>query len=128
MTTGETDANRARDWSRHPASWFFWWGLPILVAVSTNALTLTLAETAFALSIAFAWAGTGCLLNARRCRRLHCFLMGPSLWLGAVAAGLVGAGVIAGAQALNYVVGGTVALVLLSKASEMIWGKYAAQR
>lgn len=125
MTAAETAANKSKDWSRHPASWFFWWGLPILGAVSTNVLKLTVAETAFVISMAFAWMGTGCLLNARRCRRLHCFFTGPALWLGAIGAALVGAGVITGAQALNIVVWGTVALVLLSKVPEAIWGKYA---
>ena len=125
MTATETPASRSKDWSRHPASWLVWWGLPLALAVSTNILNLTLAETAFALSVAFAWAGTGCLLTARRCRRLHCYFMGPALWLGAVAAALVGVGVIAGAQALNDVVWGTVALAALSKVPEAIWGQYA---
>ena len=124
MTATETPASRSKDWSHRPVSWLVWWGLPLALAVSTNILRLALAETAFALSVAFAWAGTGCLLTARRCRRLHCYFMGPSLWLGAVAAALVGADAIAGAQALNIVVWGTVALAVLSKVPEAIWGRY----
>lgn len=124
MAVPENATNMSKDWSRHRASWFFWWGLPILAAISTNILKLSITEMAFVLSIIFAWAGTGCLLNARRCSRVHCFFMGPALWLGAIAAALVGVGMIADAQALSYVVWGTVTLVLLSKVPEAIWGKY----
>ena len=73
-------------------------------------------------------APPGCLLNARRCSRLHCFFSGPVLWLGAIAAALVGAGVIPGAQALNGVVLATAILFVLSYVPEAIWGKYAARR
>ena len=125
MTADDGAISKSKDWTRRPVSRLFWWGLPVLVVVSTDFLKLTRAETAFALAATFGWAGTGCLLNARRCGRRHCFFSGPVLLLGAIAAVLVGAGVITDAHALNYVVWGTTILFLLSFVPEAIWGKYA---
>ena len=118
-------SNESQDWVRRPSGWIVWWCLPILIGVSTKTLQLPLAETAFIWAAAFAWMGTGCLLNARRCARLHCFISGPVLWLGAIAAGLVGVGVISSPYVLNNVVSITAVLACLSFVPEWIWGKYA---
>lgn len=125
MAAPERAGNALRDWARQPSSWIMWWGLPILIGISTNFLRLPLAVAAFVWAGVLAWMGTGCLLNARRCSRLHCFISGPVLWLGAIAAGSVGAGVIVGAHALSNLVSITTVLALLSFVPEMIWGKYA---
>ena len=117
-------SNESRDWVRRPDTWIIWCALPILIAFSTNFLGLSLATTAFVWAGAFAWMGTGCLLNAWRCARLHCYISGPVLWLGALAAALVGAGVLAGPHALNEVVWITTGLVLSSFVPEMIRGRY----
>ncbi len=50
------------------------WVLPIVVGGATNFLSLPVSSKAFLWAGAFAWMGTGCLLNARRCSRLHCFI------------------------------------------------------
>jgi len=105
----------------------FWWVLPILIGASTYVLNLSFAADAFIWAGAFAWMGTGCLLNARRCARLHCFISGPALWLGAIAAALVGSGIISGPHALSNVVSITIVLAMLSCVPEMIWGRYARQ-
>lgn len=125
MATPDHAGNALKDWVRQPSGWIIWWGLPIAIGISTNFLRFSLIEAASIWAGAFAWMGTGCLLNARRCSRLHCFVSGPVLWLGAVAAALVGAGVIVGPHTLSNVVSITTVLVLLSFVPEMIWGKYA---
>lgn len=125
MRDQERPRNETMDWVRQPFGLVFWWGLPILIGVSMSSLGLRLATAAFVWAGAFAWMGTGCLLNARRCARLHCFISGPVLWLGAIAAALVGGGIIPGAHALNIVVSLTAVLALLSFVPEMIWRKYA---
>lgn len=125
MTTPDCGANETKDWARKPVGILFWWVLPILIGLSTNVLSLSLAADAFIWAGAFAWMGTGCLLNAQRCARLHCFISGPVLWLGAVAAVLVGAGIISGAHVLNNIVSLTAALAILSCVPEMYWGPYA---
>jgi len=69
--------------------------------------------------------GTGCILNARRCRRLHCYISGPAFFLGAAALGLFAAGIaLLGAHSLTNIVSITLAVVLLSFVPEMIWRKY----
>ena len=40
------------------------------------------------------WMGVACLLNARRCRRLHCYLTGPYFLLLALSSLLYGLGVL----------------------------------
>lgn len=62
------------------------WGLPALVAggalvaASWNKGLLWLAGAAFAVM------GLACLINAARCRRLHCFITGPYYFLLALGA------------------------------------------
>ncbi|HEY2444712.1 MAG TPA: hypothetical protein VGI20_03130 [Rhizomicrobium sp.] len=124
MTTSDFAINTTKDWARRPASLAFWWVLPIVVGASASVLGLSLAAAAFTWAGAFAWMGTGCLLNAWRCTRLHCFVSGPVLWLGAIAAALVGSGAISGVHALNNVVSITAVLAMLSCIPEMIWGRY----
>lgn len=128
MNAPTSAANESKDLSRRPVSSLLWWVLPIVVGVSLNFLKVSLAATALVWALVFAWMGTGCVLNARRCRRLHCLISGPVLWIGAIGAGLVSLGVVRGAQALNYVIDTTVVLTLLSFAPEMIWGKYTRHR
>jgi hypothetical protein len=73
----------------------------------------------------FNWMGTGCVLNARRCHRLHCYIFGPAFFLGATALALFAAGVaLLGQHSLNNIVGITLTVVLLSFVPEMIWRKY----
>lgn len=72
--------------------------------------------------------GTGCALNALRCGRRHCFIAGPVLWLGAIAAGLVALGFISGQNSLGDTVNGALALAALSFLSEWFWGLYAGRR
>lgn len=117
-------AEKSRDWSRQPLGIVFWWGAPIALGVSTNFLGLSLAWTASIWAVAFAWMGTGCLLNALRCARIHCFISAPVLWLGAVASVLVATGVLAGQHVLSDSVNITFVLALLSFVPECALGMY----
>jgi hypothetical protein len=92
---------------------------------ATDFLALPVRGTAIIWVILFVWMGTGCILNARRCHRLHCYISGPTFLLGAVVLGLLAAGLLGfGPYALNNIVGGTVVVALLSFIPE-IWKKYA---
>lgn len=117
---------KSRDWSRQPLGIVLWWAVPIAIGVSTNFIAIPLAPTAFIWAAMFAWMGTGCILNALRCARLHCFISGPVMWLGAIAASLVGIGVLFGRNALGDVVNITAGLVVLSFLPEWVWGMYRA--
>ena len=69
---------------------------------------------------------TGCLLNARRCHRVHCYISGPVLLLGAAMAGLVAAGVVDfGPRTFGNAVGAILVLALLSFLPELICKRYA---
>jgi len=83
-------------------------------------------HTAFFWAGAFAWMGTGCVLNARRCARLHCFISGPVLWLGVIAAALVGIGIVSAPHALEDVVDATVILAALSWLPECLLSRHAS--
>lgn len=128
MTTSSALIAKSRDWVRQPIGIIFWWALPIALGVSTNFCRLPLAQTGLIWGLALAWMGTGCALNALRCGRRHCFISGPVLWLGAIAAGLVAFGVISDSNALGEAVNGSLALAALSFLSEWFWGLYVGRK
>lgn len=70
--------------------------------------------------------GVACILNARRCGRLHCYFTGPFFLLAAVVLiayrlGLVG-GVPGGWNALGLGIVGIA--TILNVAPERLWGRY----
>ncbi|MGH9693146.1 MAG: hypothetical protein ACRD5Z_03305, partial [Bryobacteraceae bacterium] len=66
-------APASNDFLASPLSAVFWWGFPFLVGVSTNFLALGSLATTAIWAVALAWMGAGCVLNARRCHRMHCY-------------------------------------------------------
>ncbi|RIJ14096.1 hypothetical protein D1231_17615 [Henriciella mobilis] len=77
------------------------------------------------LSAALFWMGAACVLNARRCRRRHCFYSGPIFLLGALAVLLVGLEIISlGEDGLVIVIGVTLSLALSTYLTEPVFGKY----
>jgi hypothetical protein len=114
-----------KDWARKPIAASLLWCVPIALGAAAGLLLSSSRIVAAVWVVALSWMGIGCLLNARRCHRLHCFISGPVLLLGAVAAGLLAAGGInLGPHALNNTISITLVLALLSFVPEMIWGKY----
>jgi len=70
--------------------------------------------------------GIGCLLNAKRCGRLHCYFTGP-FFLGLAGASLLyGLGVLhlghRGWELLGYVL--LIGALALTCGIEWIWGRY----
>jgi hypothetical protein len=114
----------ANDWVRRPGMGFVWWCLPLAVGFAANYFSSSSRGTALVWMVSFIWMGTGCILNARRCHRLHCYISGPAFLLGAAALALLEAGVpVLGSHSLNNIVGITLAVVLLSFVPEA-WRKY----
>lgn len=110
-----------------PLPFMLAWGLPLLILTSMNFAHGVLPFGAIVLIMAgaFGWMGLSCLLNARRCRRRHCYYSGPIFLAGAAAILLIGFEIISlGPDGLVYAVWGTLGLVMLTFASELIWGKY----
>jgi len=84
--------HKERDLAARPLPFLVIWGLPIGVLVLVNFLEGVLATTLLVLIVAaaFAWMGIACVINARRCRRLHCYVSGPVFLVGAAAIALFG--------------------------------------
>ena len=103
-----------------------WWGLPIALAASAGLLHLPSRAGAGVCAVAFAWMATGCLLNARRCHRVRCYISGPVLLLGTIFAALVAADVVDfGPRTFGNAVSAILLLALLSFVPEMVWKRYA---
>jgi hypothetical protein len=116
---------RGNDWVRRPGMGFVWWCLPLGAGVAANFFAISERATALVWMLSFIWMGTGCILNARRCHRLHCYLSGPAFFLGAATLALLAAGVaLLGLHSLNNIVGITLTLAVLSFVPEIIWRKY----
>lgn len=115
-----------RDLVRQPVSFAFWWGLPIAIGLAADFLHLPFRIGAALCALLFAWMATGCLLNAMRCHRLHCYISGPVFLVGALFATGTALGIVAvGPPAFGNVVGATLILALLSFVPEFIWKRYA---
>jgi hypothetical protein len=125
--TMETDLETSarKDLSASAKSFIAIWVAPIAVAslLSLAALPAWIALAAW--TIAFTWTGLACLINARRCGRVHCFVSGPILLIGA---GLIGAlafnALDPDKYSLALIVGATLALAALTYGLERFWGRY----
>ena len=117
------------DWFREPLSALLWWCVPILLGVAAEVLISSARVVAAVWAGAFVWMGVGCLSNASRCHRLHCYLSGPVFLVGAVVVNLLGFGAIdLGRHALENAVSVTLTLALLSFVPEWILGRYRTRR
>ena len=120
-----SEVAKQRDLSQRPMSFMLGWGLPILIVFSMNFASGIIPGAAIIviLAAAFAWMGVGCLINARRCGRRHCYLSGPVLIAGALGVLLQGFQVIdLGPYRLLIVIWGL--LLGLTFVPEWIWGRY----
>ncbi len=116
-----------RDLAARPLSFLWAWGLPTAILVGTSMAQDGVPPIAHvsAISGAFLWMGVACLINAQRCRRLHCFISGPVFLVGALAVVLIGTGVIAaGPATAEHIVWITLGLVMLSFVPEVVRGRY----
>ena len=78
-----------------------------------------------AIVAAFFWMGIGCVMNARRCQRRHCFYSGPLFLISSVLVLLIGFKVISfGPDGLSYVMWGTLVAFLMTFIPERLEGKY----
>ena len=114
------------DWTRRPLSVCLWWGLPIAIGASVSLLRLSFRGGAGICAVLFLWMAIGCILNARRCHRLHCYISGPVLLAAAVFAALAAGGLIdVSLRVFSNVIGATLVLALLSFVPEIFWNRYA---
>ncbi|MGH8111915.1 MAG: hypothetical protein ACREPF_10095 [Rhodanobacteraceae bacterium] len=96
------------------------WGLPVAMVIAGGAWRPAMG---WLWTAAFALAGTGCLLNAARCGRTHCYMTGPLFLLAALWSLLSAVGwVPLHPNKMMWVLVGVVVLALLS---EFPLGRYA---
>lgn len=115
------------DHAAQPLPFFWSWGLPLVILLSTNFMSgfIPFPVIIAVMSGTFFWMGLACLLNARRCRRRHCYYSGPIFIIGSIVVMLVGFEFISlGRDGLIIVVSATLSLALLTYLSEPIFGKY----
>ena len=114
-----------KNFGSSPLPFWLLWGGPIVVLPSLNVLRLPLRWTAGVFAVCFVWMGVGCAINARRCRRRHCYYSSPVLLVGALLTLLVGFGHLDfGPDGFMYVTWGTFVGVLLTFLPERLFGKY----
>lgn len=101
MNNPKSSDRGTRDWTSQFVGRFIWSIIPVLIIVAASSFKPSLVPMGFVFAGAFAWMGTGCLLNALRCGRRHCFFTGPALWLGVIGAAQIGLRVIPGIHALT---------------------------
>ena len=97
----------------------------MLAGLAASMLAPSTAWAAGAWSLALAWMGGACLLNARRCGRVHCYVSGPILLAGAGLATASGGSVLDFVPSgVSLIVAATLALAALTYLLELVWGRY----
>lgn len=129
VMTQHADECVERDLSARRGSFLSIWLAPILLA---GVVTLFVPDPPWAAPIAwtaaFSWMGGACLINARRCGRLHCYFSGPILIVGALTALALAIGAVdLGVHGLTITVAVMLALAILTYGLESVWGKYRRQ-
>ena len=114
----------ANPWAR----WLLWVA-PWVLIIASGYLGGNLVRTA-AWTFGFAVMGTTCLVNARGCRRRHCFYTGPLFLLAALASLLYGLSILPlGRGGWNWIIDIAAAGALLACFGlEPLFGKYARNR
>ena len=108
-----------------PMTAFLWWCVPLAIGFAGQLAGLSQRMVAALWAVSFIWMGTGCILNAIRCGRLHCYMAGPIFVLAALAEVFAAFGSrFFGAHAQTNIAGAALLLALISFAPELIRGHY----
>ncbi len=123
----ENTVGATRDFVRDRRASLLIWGLPALVMIGTGPLGFSSELHGAIWASCLSVFGFGCLANARRCGRLHCFFTGPFFLAMALVSLVHGFGVISlGGGGWGWIgwttLVGACALTILP---ERIWGCYA---
>ena len=123
MTSGRTQP--AIDWTGNVRSYALAWGLPHAAVVLGLFAATQLRAVIW--SIALAWMGTACIVNARRCRRTHCRYTGPFYWsmipiVLALGSGIVSVGIYGWSLLGAVILAGSK---LIWWVTERKWGKFS---
>ena len=121
MTSNACEQN---DWCRSTTSSIVAWGIPIAGLILSSSLARSWMPIVWPVSLI--WMGTACLLNVRRCGRLHCYTTGPFFYIMAVISALHGFEVVdLGPSGWSWISGITiVGGVGLTWVPELVFGRY----
>jgi hypothetical protein len=101
------------------------WGIPYCAIVA--GLFVEVPARAVIWTIALAWMGTACILNARRCGRTHCRFTGPYYLGMIVPVGVLGLGIVSAGFSGWLVLGALIFFgsKIIWWATERAWGKFS---
>jgi hypothetical protein len=120
------DGNEARDILRirRVAAAVFW--LPAAVLVASAFVPLSMVSRTAIWVVCLTTVGIGCVVNAFRCGRTHCYFTGPFFLLLALLALLFGLGIAPlGARGWNIIaLAAAVGAILLCCLPETYFGRY----
>ncbi len=124
MTQGQAAAKR--DFVNDRLKNFLLWKAPALVMLATSLLEVGMTARGLVWAACLTTLGGGCVANALRCGRVHCYITGPFFLLMAFASLLHGFRVVS-LGPLGWLWIGVVTIlgaVTLTYVSEWIWGRY----
>ena len=100
--------------------------LPVAVIAASGALGIGTRWRAVVWAVSLGVMAAGCLVNARRCGRVHCYFTGPFLALMALATLAYGFGALPlGARGWSWISGVTLGgAILLTCVPEFFLGRY----
>lgn len=112
----------SNDWAGAGRRRLLVWGLPAAGLIVTGVLDIE----KHAWPLLLIWMGVACVLNARRCGRLHCFFTGPFFLVMAAVSLAHGLKVVSLGPAGWSWIGGIVVAgwIVLHYGTEAIWGRY----
>jgi len=126
----EVGVGVTRDFVRDRKASFLLWRLPAVVMVAVAFLDIGSQAMGTLWALCLNVFGFGCVSNAIRCGRLHCYFTGPLFLMMAVASLVHGFGLVS-LGSLGWLWIGLVTLVGgigLTVVPERIWGQYAGER
>ena len=112
------------DWAGGIWSYLAIWGLPMAVVLIGAFATVPARTVIWA--AALTWMGFACLLNSRRCGRVHCRFTGPFYLFLIIPVILFGTGVFAQRDYVWVILGLLIVFggKLIWWATEAAWGRY----
>jgi hypothetical protein len=118
-------AHSPNDWLRSARTSVLAWGLP-WAAILASLFAPVPFRTALWIA-ALSWMGTACVLNAKRCGRIHCRYTGPYFLAMIAPVAVLGSGVVSGSIYAWVLLAGVILLgsYLVWWWTERAWGKYS---
>ena len=119
----EATSRVGRDFANQRLVSFLLWGAPALVMVGAAFTSIGDVPRGVVWAVCLSVFAVGCLANALRCGRRHCFVTGPFFLVMAAASLLVGFGVLSlawGWLGLTTLLGAVVLIYV----PDRYWGKY----